>query len=288
DHSLVWEMRAAGQIPADESIEHAIPRNVITRSLGPQEHVKVDIEGPFPIEVGDTFLLCSDGLTGRVPDDEIGPILAYMSVKEATDLLTDLANLRGGPDNITVIVGKVTGAEMTSRASAADPLVVGGASKESTAVHPAFWITSGVLILAAAALQVTGQSLLSLVLAAIGGCVGLVALAKVMGIFRDSGISLSGGRKLGKGPHRTANVRSARDFAEWMRITAENARRAVELRQWSVDWTTWDSLVGKGLNPSDAVPPDEVARRYAQALRDLLGQVRERIVADPHNGDHFS
>ena len=63
DHSLVWEMRAAGQLPGDQVPEY-IPKNVITRSLGPSPTVQVDMEGPFPLMVGDTFLLCSDGPFG--------------------------------------------------------------------------------------------------------------------------------------------------------------------------------------------------------------------------------
>ena len=75
DHSLVWELQAAGQIPA-EDVPNYIPKNIITRSLGPNPEAQVDLEGFFPVEPGDTFLLCSDGLSGQVPDDEIGQVLA--------------------------------------------------------------------------------------------------------------------------------------------------------------------------------------------------------------------
>ena len=53
DHSLVWEMRAPDQLDDDDTSLPGIPRNVITRSLGPHPDVQVDLEGPFPIEVGD-------------------------------------------------------------------------------------------------------------------------------------------------------------------------------------------------------------------------------------------
>ena len=69
---------------------------------------EVDLEGPFPIEVGDTFVLCSDGLSGQVKDDELGAIVSALAPDEAVQMLVDLANLRGGPDNITVIVAKAT------------------------------------------------------------------------------------------------------------------------------------------------------------------------------------
>jgi len=103
DHSLVWEVCVAFKLPFDQA-PLEIPRNQITRSLGPTEKLKVDLEGPYPIEVGDIFLLCTDGLSGQINDREIGQILEAMSPEEATETLINLANLRGGPDNITLII----------------------------------------------------------------------------------------------------------------------------------------------------------------------------------------
>ena len=95
DHSLVWEMRASGQSGGDSDLESMIPRNVITRSLGPYADVNVDLEGPFPVEAGDIYLLCSDGLVGEVSDAEIATVLASIPVEESVQALVDLANLRG-------------------------------------------------------------------------------------------------------------------------------------------------------------------------------------------------
>ena len=108
DHSLVWEMKAAGQLSEQEEASGKIPKNVITRSLGPYPDCKVDLEGPFKLQPGDTFLLCSDGLTGVVEDSEIGAIIAHIPPADAVKVLVDLGNLRGGPDNITVVVTRVT------------------------------------------------------------------------------------------------------------------------------------------------------------------------------------
>ncbi len=105
DHSLVWEVCVAFKLPFDQAPPD-IPRNQITRSLGPTEKLKVDLEGPYSIEVGDIFLVCSDGLSGQVSDREIGQILQVMPPDEASETLVNLANLRGGPDNITLIVAK--------------------------------------------------------------------------------------------------------------------------------------------------------------------------------------
>jgi protein phosphatase len=100
DHSLQWELLRQGKM-SPEDIFRFEPRNVITRSLGPSPTVNVDMEGPFPIRPGDAYLLCSDGLSSLVKDEEIGIAVRELPPTEACCLLVDLANLRGGPDNIT-------------------------------------------------------------------------------------------------------------------------------------------------------------------------------------------
>src|SRR5262249_4860978 len=84
-----------------------IPSNVIVRSLGPEPLVQVDLEGPHPIEPGDVFILCSDGLSGPVSDSEIGAVATVLPPAEACRFLIDLANVRGGPDNITSLIVRV-------------------------------------------------------------------------------------------------------------------------------------------------------------------------------------
>lgn len=110
DHSLVWEARRLpNSHPAFQKLTN-IPKNIITRSLGPTDSLVVDLEGPFPLRPGDAFLLCSDGLSGQFEDSEIGQILEVFQPEEATETLVNLANLRGGPDNITVVVARYKGA----------------------------------------------------------------------------------------------------------------------------------------------------------------------------------
>jgi protein phosphatase len=107
DHSLVWELARRQRRNPDELT--GVPSNVIVRSLGPEPSVIVDVEGPHPLEPGDTFLLCSDGLSGPVNDREIGAVASALPPDEACKFLIHLANLQGGPDNITVIIAKVKG-----------------------------------------------------------------------------------------------------------------------------------------------------------------------------------
>ncbi len=107
DHSLQWELARRQRVHPSQ-IE-GIPPNVIVRSLGPEPHVEVDVEGPHPLWPGDAYLVCSDGLTGQVSDNEIGAVVSVLPPDEACHFLVDLANLRGGPDNITVLLARVPG-----------------------------------------------------------------------------------------------------------------------------------------------------------------------------------
>lgn len=106
DHSLIWETMEQRNM-SQRDAEQFCPRNIITRSLGPEAVVQVDILGPFPVLPSDVFILCSDGLSGQLSDTEIGIIAGHLSPVEASRLLVNLVNLRGGADNITVIVTSV-------------------------------------------------------------------------------------------------------------------------------------------------------------------------------------
>jgi protein phosphatase len=107
DHSWVWEIAKRQGVDPDDLGD--FKKNVIIRSLGPDPEVEVDIEGPHPVHPGDTFLLCSDGLTGVVSAQEVGAVVTALAPDEAVRFLVHLANLRGGPDNITVIIVQVPG-----------------------------------------------------------------------------------------------------------------------------------------------------------------------------------
>jgi protein phosphatase len=117
DHSLVGEQVAAGVITADQA-KSSYYRNVITRALGYQPDVQVDLFH-LPLQVGDTVVLCSDGLHGLVSDEEISAIARSMPLTDAVDRLIDLANERGGTDNITTIIAHVD--ELDAAATVIDP-----------------------------------------------------------------------------------------------------------------------------------------------------------------------
>jgi protein phosphatase len=108
DHSLVAELVADGQIAAEEAERHP-QRHVLSRALGVYPDVDVDLTVLDPCE-GDRFLLCSDGLSREVSDDQIASVLRRLAdPDEAARALVEEAKARGGADNITVVVVDVTG-----------------------------------------------------------------------------------------------------------------------------------------------------------------------------------
>jgi protein phosphatase len=105
DHSFVGDQVAAGLITADQA-RSSPHRNVITRALGYQSGVTVDLFR-WPLQIDDIIVLCSDGLHGLVSDAEIVRIAGEAAPDEAVRQLIDLANSRGGTDNITVAIAHV-------------------------------------------------------------------------------------------------------------------------------------------------------------------------------------
>lgn len=102
DHSLVAELVRTGEITEEEARYHPY-RNIITRALGTDDTVAVDAQD-IDTEEGDLFLLCSDGLSNYVENQEILDVVGQNPPQEACDRLVDLALERGGRDNITVVV----------------------------------------------------------------------------------------------------------------------------------------------------------------------------------------
>lgn len=105
DHSLVNEQIKAGLISPEHAKTHRL-KNIITRSLGYQEEVEVDTRIE-PLEVGDVFILCSDGLSNLVEEVDMQSILSEHRLQDAAMKLIELANDRGGDDNITAILARV-------------------------------------------------------------------------------------------------------------------------------------------------------------------------------------
>lgn len=110
DHSRVAEMERRGMLSKEEARMHP-ERSQLYRALGVRAEVEVDIADDVEFHAGDYFVLCTDGLCNMVSDDEITELATKHPPQEACDALIELANRRGGLDNITVQIVQVTGSE---------------------------------------------------------------------------------------------------------------------------------------------------------------------------------
>ena len=179
DHSLVAELVRSGKLTPEEAESHP-QRSVITRALGTEADVDVDTFS-VPVEPGDLFLLCSDGLTSMVDDRAILDAVEQNrgNLDEAAKALINAANRGGGEDNITVIFFEVGGdepaeetADTVRTASLPDedtmdendgqpPVAVAEPEPEQERrgrVLPFFGALAVVLFIAAAILWLLGQS----------------------------------------------------------------------------------------------------------------------------------
>jgi PPM family protein phosphatase len=270
DHSLVWELKASGQISSDDDAPNYIPKNIITRSLGPNPDVKVDLEGPFPLAVGDTFMLCSDGLSGQVRDEEFAAILGALSPQEAVHALVDLANLRGGPDNITVLIAKVVAPINGSEVDAArfkEP------SGPRGGLNPLVWLVPALLAAAAMGMFALRLPIVALVfvLLTVLSAVALSILAS-----RRSGGDQNGGENFGRAPYATAIFAANASFIQDLSKVLDQLKDAARQEDWVLDWAKVNMLTTRA--EEDAKKSDYVAavRGYCRAISVFMEQLRHQ------------
>lgn len=272
DHSLVWEMAAAGHAN-EEDVPAYVPKNVITRSLGPHPTVKVDLEGPLPIRAGDRFLLCSDGLTGPLNPQLIGMVLASLPPEEAAQTLVDLANLLGGPDNITVIIAEVADPAMLGQkkngyawSDAVSPLS-GGASK-------ADWQFAGALALSMlAGVVLVAKDAMTLGLGAFG--IGLaVLLAWALRRFKGEEACRGVKGHYGKAPYRSYAVAPSAQNIEMLSDVVRQLEDLEAQRSWPFEWkevhadrVTAHKAIAAGDYTAAVVAYSSAVRRLMQAVR---------------------
>jgi protein phosphatase len=103
DHTLVAEMQRRGTLTAQEAEDHP-EKSVLYRALGTKSMAEIDLHRDITVTGTEHFVLCCDGLTNMVQDNEILDVVTSLSPQEACEELVRLANDRGGYDNITVIV----------------------------------------------------------------------------------------------------------------------------------------------------------------------------------------
>ncbi len=278
DHSLVWELQASGQLPNGE-VPSYVSKNIITRSLGPNPTVQIDLEGPHPLQVGDTFLLCSDGLSNQVKDDELALVLSCLPPAEAVQSLIDLACLRGGPDNITTVVVRVLGPQVSQ---ASDPnLRVPSAAKKVRPVHPLLWTILGVASLATVGLLAVGQPIVALGALAVAAGMLVVALRQRYG---GNGDATPDNRRFGRAPYASADGAPNADLLGRLADIIRQLREAAAAGKWPVDWTSFDRLLTQAAADAKAGDLTGSARGHLRAITSLMAQLRQKRSASSDSG----
>jgi protein phosphatase len=273
DHSLLWELRAAGQISDNADLTKNIPKNVITRSLGPNPKVAVDVEGPFPLQLGDTFLLCSDGLSGQVRDEELGAILGTLTPEESATTLIDLANLRGGPDNITVIVAKVLDPSLTTAAKAD----AANRRRPRLAINPAAVVAAGVCWFLALVLWLNqlGMPAVVAALAGVGALLGAVLLG-LRPFVKKAKAAPAVASNRGKSPYRNIVCKPGDDVVTTLSAIVQELRSAAQESQWRVDWTNFERHERAAQEAAHARRHADAVRSYAKALSFMMYELRNQ------------
>jgi len=272
DHSLVWELRARGQLKMLGDSTN-VPKNIITRSLGPSAEVEVDLEGPFPLQLGDTFLLCSDGLSGQVEDQELAAILHCMSPEDAGQLLIDLSNLRGGPDNITLIIVRVLAPMGIATGAALSDL--GLIEKESSPRSLAWlgWVAAGLLAVGGVGLAMVQNWSLAIVMLVVAGVAALLTWQFSPRTPVKEGSPSTTGR-LGRAPYRRCQVALDQEFTDKLKQTCDELRQAGQKESWAVNWAKFTSLCDAAAKSLQQQNPSECVRDYGHAISFMMSELR--------------
>jgi PPM family protein phosphatase len=269
DHSLVWELQATGR-KYEEPITNFIGKNIITRSLGPNPNVQVDLEGPHPCQPGDTFLLCSDGLTGQVQDAEIGAVLTCLPPTEAVRALIDLANLRGGPDNITAVCARVLGAQIAQESGR------GNASPNANnlqPVHPLLLTIIGITTLAALVFSIAGQWIAagaSLIAAVISGITALVRR------YSADETPPPDGRHFGRGPYVSCDCTPNEEFVQKLIEIIDQLRDAAVGENWKIDWNGFNQFLARADSARASADYLASGREYLLAISYMMAELKRQ------------
>jgi protein phosphatase len=264
DHSYTWEMKAAGI--SDASAE--VFKNRIMRSLGPSPEVRVDIEGPFAIEPGDTFLLCSDGLTGPVEDREIAQMMAALCPPEVSEALVNLANLRGGPDNITAIVVKC------QRRIHDEPFSTHAKTPRLNGGLLGAWSAFGIFIIVAVVLGL----LADWTTAVIPGVAGLISLVVAIWLtVKQAGTAEPGaGPPRGKAPYTHCSGVASIEVVNRLRGVVEELVSVAKREAWAVDSNELDARMQRLQQSTENSQLPEAVAGYCELMNRVLKLGRSR------------
>jgi serine/threonine protein phosphatase PrpC len=274
DHSLLWEYARLQHLDPDEVED--IPTNVIHRCLGPEPLVQVDVEGLHTVQAGDVYLLCSDGLSGQVTDQEMGAVASVLPPAEACRFLVDLSNMRGGPDNITVIIVRIGG-------GSEDGIYTGlpAGPKQSLLARVPWWVWSflaGILLPVCSTILLTagcgGLGITGLILGLAAFAAGIVGL--VLHYQAQKKREAEDEARPPAKAHRRRSCKIERPLLDKLVRALKTLRQRADENRWEPDWnlfqehhTAADELFARGDIPS-------AFREYCRAMLPLTRALHER------------
>jgi protein phosphatase len=249
------------------------PRNVITRCLGPDPNPRVDIEGPYFVQPHDVYLLCSDGLTGLVNDQEIGIIAQELPPAEACRLLVNLANLRGGTDNITVVIARV-GEIPAGVTDIPPPEAPAKSSLRDWAWLLGFWGLAILFVTAVSLLllgkPVEGVLTLGLVIVAAGAMILAWLRTTRVEPVRDSD------RTVVCRPYRTAPTRLSAKFLAQLNALEHALQQTAAEEGWEIDWPTHKQAYEKAKQALSSRQESTALREFAKAIQILMAGIQHQ------------
>ncbi len=271
DHSLEWELERRHQslVGVVDMSKH---RNIITRSLGPEQNVEVDVEGPYPVIPGDTFILCSDGLSNQVTDEEMGAIVRELPPAKAAKLLIHLANIRGGPDNSTVIVVRV--GDLPANVQ---PTYVEEEIDDTNQLEWSWFIgfsLAALSLVAGVSMLLFGHPVKGSILTAVS-VIGFTSMA--IGVARRQqtlrGTQGDDSQTKLLRPHRTAVSLDSKSLFEKLSAIEAEVRRAANEDGWSVNWKEHQDAI-------NAAGQAMKEKRFSRGVRNLSAAIGE--IMDEH------
>ncbi|MCA9092489.1 MAG: serine/threonine-protein phosphatase [Planctomycetaceae bacterium] len=274
DHSVQWELTRNSKVPIDPAVMMEY-KNVITRSLGPHASVQIDIEGPYTIHPEDIYILCSDGLSGLVSDEEIGMITSELPAPEACQMLVDLANLRGGADNITVVVVRVGDLPKglaplpeSTTVSIDEPIQPGWGWFIALCGHTALFCLSITMI--ALGRVVEGLLVLGLVLIISGAL-----FVAWMRLFYDRHPQQAFKIRTGR-PYRTSSSSFNPKFLTQMASLESILKQTADEAGWGINWDSYNEAMTLANQAWEMRSAGGTMHHISVALRRLLSQLQAK------------
>jgi protein phosphatase len=236
--------------------------------------VNIDLEGPYDAAAGDVFLLCSDGLSGQICDAELGALLHCLAPEDVVQTLVDLANLRGGPDNISVIVARLGGEKATGKVQSQEltETHVGSSSRRRRVLLQ----TVGVVALFALAFCLVNEFWIAAAVSAgaLATAVGLLLSGRA-GQSRSCAPTQSLGGPYGNGPYRETSCEPNRKVVDSLAAIVAKLRGLPTGHGYQIDWKPLDEGDAAARAAADRGDFCTAIRSYAAGIRAIMQQLRQ-------------